>query len=223
MGWNNLSIPKLQRFNLWSLGMNKQFHPTVYRACDYFSMLGLKLTYVSKRGTMWQNVYLTFIISDSHAITRSPKQFVFILESVPPLPVARRIVSRPSIEYNNKNVIRWAREILLSYWFRSQPIWKSPITWPNHDGISCLIVQHWIIQWRLLQECHHSIGKIYALLHHQGSIMSNKVILCPMGKWFDIVIHACAENMFKYKYKMQVKYRSLIAGPLFYRILMSQT
>ena len=30
--------------------MNKQFHPTRYRACDYLSMLALKLNHVSKMG-----------------------------------------------------------------------------------------------------------------------------------------------------------------------------
>ena len=50
MGWNYLSIPKLQRSNHWSLGMGKQFHPTLYCACDYLSMLGLKLNHISKRG-----------------------------------------------------------------------------------------------------------------------------------------------------------------------------
>ena len=50
MGWNYLSIPKLQRCNRWSLGMDKLFHRTLYQACDYLSMLGLKLNHVSKRG-----------------------------------------------------------------------------------------------------------------------------------------------------------------------------
>ena len=48
MGWNYLSIPKLQRLHRWSLGMDKQFHPTVYYVCSY--LLGLKLNHVSKRG-----------------------------------------------------------------------------------------------------------------------------------------------------------------------------
>ena len=43
MGWNYLSIPKLQRCNRWSLGMDKLFHSTLYNGCDYISMLGLKL------------------------------------------------------------------------------------------------------------------------------------------------------------------------------------
>ena len=50
MGSNYLSIPKLQRFHRWSLGMDKQFHPTLYSTCDYLSMLGFKLNHVSKRG-----------------------------------------------------------------------------------------------------------------------------------------------------------------------------
>ena len=41
MGRNYLSIPKLQWCNRWSLGMDKQFHPTLYWTCDYLSMLGL--------------------------------------------------------------------------------------------------------------------------------------------------------------------------------------
>ena len=43
---NNLSIPKLQRYNRWSLGMDKKFHPTFHWARDYLSMLGLKLIHV---------------------------------------------------------------------------------------------------------------------------------------------------------------------------------
>ena len=50
MGWNYLSIPKLQRLHRWSLEMDKQFHPTHYNGCNYLSMLGLKLNHVSKRG-----------------------------------------------------------------------------------------------------------------------------------------------------------------------------
>ena len=39
MGWNYLSIPKLQRCNRWSLGMNKYFHPTLHNECNYLSIL----------------------------------------------------------------------------------------------------------------------------------------------------------------------------------------
>ena len=50
VGWNYLSIPKLQRCNRWNLGMDKQLHPTFYNGCNYLSMLGLKLNHVSKIG-----------------------------------------------------------------------------------------------------------------------------------------------------------------------------
>ena len=36
--------------NLWSLGMDKQFHLTIYNGCNYLLMLGFKLTHFSKRG-----------------------------------------------------------------------------------------------------------------------------------------------------------------------------
>ena len=50
MGWNYLSVPKLQRLHRWSLGMDKLFHPTLYNGCDYLSMLGLRLNHVGKSG-----------------------------------------------------------------------------------------------------------------------------------------------------------------------------
>ena len=49
VGWNDLSIPELQRLYHWSLKMDKYFHPTLYWACDYLYMLGLELNHVSKR------------------------------------------------------------------------------------------------------------------------------------------------------------------------------
>ena len=48
VAWNYLSIPKLQRGNRWNSGM--KFHSTLYWACDYSSVLGLNLTYLSKNG-----------------------------------------------------------------------------------------------------------------------------------------------------------------------------
>ena len=51
MGWNALSILKLQRLHRWSLGMDKLFHPTLHKGCNYLSMLGLKLIQVSKKGS----------------------------------------------------------------------------------------------------------------------------------------------------------------------------
>ena len=51
--------PKLQRCNRWILGMDKWLHPTLYCACDYLSMLELKLIHVSKWDLWWQNITWT--------------------------------------------------------------------------------------------------------------------------------------------------------------------
>ena len=48
MGWNYLSIPKLQQLHRWSLGMNASHHPTLYWTCHYLSMLGFKLIHINK-------------------------------------------------------------------------------------------------------------------------------------------------------------------------------
>ena len=57
VGWNYLSIPKLQRCNRWSLGMDKQFHPTLYWTCGFLFMLALKPIHVSK----W-DLYVTIML-----------------------------------------------------------------------------------------------------------------------------------------------------------------
>ena len=49
MGWNCVTISKLQRLHRWSLKMDTQFYPTLYNGCNYLSMLGLTLTHVSTR------------------------------------------------------------------------------------------------------------------------------------------------------------------------------
>ena len=50
MGWNCLSISKLQRRSRWRLRKDNQFHPTLYWAWDYLSMPRLEWNHVSKRG-----------------------------------------------------------------------------------------------------------------------------------------------------------------------------
>ena len=49
MVWNYVSIPKLQRWYCWSLGIFKQFHLAICWACDYLSMIGLRLIALIKR------------------------------------------------------------------------------------------------------------------------------------------------------------------------------
>ena len=48
MGWNYLSIPKLQQLHRWSLGTDALFHLKLYWVCACVSMLGFKLIYVRK-------------------------------------------------------------------------------------------------------------------------------------------------------------------------------
>ena len=49
-GWNYIPIPKLQRCNRWSLGIDKWLNPTLHWACDYLSMLGLTLKNMLVKG-----------------------------------------------------------------------------------------------------------------------------------------------------------------------------
>ena len=44
--WDEINYPRCR----WSLGMDKWFHPALYKACAYLSMLWLKLIHVCKRG-----------------------------------------------------------------------------------------------------------------------------------------------------------------------------
>ena len=48
MGWNYLSIPKLQWLPSWSLGMDEWFHPAHQNGWNHLSILGLKLIQLSK-------------------------------------------------------------------------------------------------------------------------------------------------------------------------------
>ena len=84
MGWNYLSIPKLQRCNRWSLGMDKWFHPTLYWACDYLSMLGLKLNHVSKSGPRnqqyWLNIGSSWICNGKSAHSCSRYVLCFLVD-----------------------------------------------------------------------------------------------------------------------------------------------
>ena len=57
MGWNYLSIPKLQWLTVGSLRVDKRCHPTLYNGCSYVSMPGLKSNHVSKRDSRCIRMY----------------------------------------------------------------------------------------------------------------------------------------------------------------------
>ena len=73
MGFNYLSIPKLQRLHRWCLGMDKWFHNTRYYECDQFSMLRFKFIHVSKKGPWDQSIVARILeIFKDVAATRGP-------------------------------------------------------------------------------------------------------------------------------------------------------
>ena len=51
VGWNYLSIPKLQRCGCWSLGMSEWYNLKRYWSCGYLSMLALKLIRLTRWAT----------------------------------------------------------------------------------------------------------------------------------------------------------------------------
>ena len=71
MRWNYLSILKFQQLYRWSVGIDKYIHPRLCWACDYLSMLELKLIHLSKSGPRWASLWqyalcLTNIIKWTH-------------------------------------------------------------------------------------------------------------------------------------------------------------
>ena len=74
MGWNYLSIPKLQLCNLWSLVMDKLFHPTLYWTCDHLSILGLKFIHVSEKSPWYINQSRLVFCIIYHIVINSPQK-----------------------------------------------------------------------------------------------------------------------------------------------------
>ena len=52
---------------LWSLRMDKRFHPALYQACDYLSLLGLKLNHVNEMDRRFSLSIYTYISDQSVA------------------------------------------------------------------------------------------------------------------------------------------------------------
>ena len=51
--WDTIIHSQTSKVHRWSLEKDKWFHPTLYWACGYLSMLGLRLIHISKRGPWW--------------------------------------------------------------------------------------------------------------------------------------------------------------------------
>ena len=82
MGWNYLSIPKLQRLHCWSLGINIYFIPTYCNGCNYSSMLRLKFIHVSLflLLTATKQLYEWYFLSVCPSVT--PFQYISIIVSL---------------------------------------------------------------------------------------------------------------------------------------------
>ena len=55
-----------------TVGMNKQFHPTAYKARDYLSMLGMMLNHVSKRGPLYMDNLDNTVFFDAQTGSQVP-------------------------------------------------------------------------------------------------------------------------------------------------------
>ena len=63
----------------WSLGLDNSFHLTLYWSCDYLSMLGLKLMYVSKRTPIIKFINIGGSIITTDYTEVSPWTKIYIL------------------------------------------------------------------------------------------------------------------------------------------------
>ena len=61
--WNGITDP-FPNFNGATSQIDKQFHPTLYWAYDYLSMLGLKLIHVDKRV---QGLFIIWLASSANS------------------------------------------------------------------------------------------------------------------------------------------------------------
>ena len=117
MRWDYLSIPKLQRLHRWSLGMDKQFHPTFHNGWDYISMLGLKLNHVSKRGhrPQWVNSVLVNTLrprQNGRHFADDMFKCIFLNENVwIPIEISLKFVPKGSINNNPAlfQIMAWRR------------------------------------------------------------------------------------------------------------------
>ena len=128
MGWKYLSISKLQRLHRWSLGMDKQFHPTIYNGCNYLSMPGLKFNHVSKRGPWW-HVSMGLCMKDvAPMLTHWSYLFLALKPSLYALVNCVIIGLSNGLVSNKNKPIAWISAILWSTWLHK--FIHNTVTWP---------------------------------------------------------------------------------------------
>ena len=74
----------------WGLGMEKLYHPTLYNGCNYLSMLGLKLIYVSEKAPDGSSL-LSDAIVESPMCDQIVRMHNFCFKCLPHLGPWRRI------------------------------------------------------------------------------------------------------------------------------------
>ena len=147
MGWNYLSIPKLQRLNRWSLGMDKLFPPMLDNGCNYLSMLGLKLNHVSKKGHSG---------SKSVGVRRSKFKMgpnkIWIKRYIYSIWRAKR----------SSRYWKWG-----AFEMRPNKIWIKWQTWSNFGGLR--LIQTLTLNVNIVSQvsnCNSSISKEFNCVHH---------------------------------------------------------
>ena len=77
--WGEILIhSNISTAHLWSLGMDKWFHPKLYWTCDYLSMLGLELNHISK--SYVQRLFMWFCPDGECLIRKDSYQFIILYD-----------------------------------------------------------------------------------------------------------------------------------------------
>ena len=149
----------LQRCSRWSLWMDKRFHSTLHWACDYFSLLGVKLTQVNKRGP-WTFQWLC---------ARFALDFVVVYFYPYPSRLLYWLLMGEWHDYRNK---------------KSKQTKTKPIKWKFTDfvtiTVSAICIEHnhrWNQSWR------HQMETLSALLALCGGIQRSPANSPHKGQW----------------------------------------
>ena len=149
---NYVSILKLQRCNRWSLGTDKYVYHTLYWACDYLSVLWLKLIHISKRGQM---CLIGTRISATIKLTHDENLQCYCMGTIKMLASCRLPVFNDSLTFN----FMWTLYILLC------DIYNQIISFDNsfHDLFNLVNTLWWFNSYFMHRGCTtscHSRGCI---------------------------------------------------------------
>ena len=145
MGWNCLSIPKLQGCNRWSLGMDKCVHPSLYWAYDYLSTLELKLIHASKRDPNY------FFINKENTKALYHWLFVKGIHRIMWKMWSQEFSMSYIIHISHDDVIKWKH--FPRYWPFVRGIHRSPVNSPHkgqgRGALMFSLICAWIKGWTM--------------------------------------------------------------------------